>query len=222
MKFAIITNYWKESAGGGVKTYISNLVDEFDKRDDFEVSVLFIEGVDYKNHQIEGNKVLFTIKSFLKLKEIHPEVIHSHGTWYCLLPDYLYKKLYGVRLIYTFHTQPRKKLSSIGTMFFQSILNGCDCITFVSKSLREDNEKYGLEFKKTAITYAGVTPRIVTQKEIKAFYDKFGICDSNFVLLAQGFMSNKFKAKGTKILIKALKCQQFPFYPTLHFFDLTY
>ena len=182
MKFVIITNYWKESAGGGVKIYLSNLVDEFDKRDNFEVNVLFREGVDYKNHQIEGNKVLFAIRSFLKLKEIHPEVIHTQGTWYCLLPGYLYKKLYRVRLIHTFHTQPTKKLSSIGIMFFQSMLNGCDCITFVSKSLRDDNERYGLEFKKTAITYAGVTQRMVTQKEIKAFYNKFCIDDSNFIL----------------------------------------
>ena len=206
MKVVIITNYWKISAGGGVKTYITNLVDAFDKMDDFEVSVLFEEGQDHENHKIEGNKVLFAIKSFLKLKEFRPEVIHSQGTWYCLLPGYVYKKLYGTRLIHTFHTQPTTKLSYIGTMFFQSLLNGCDCTTFVSKSLRKDNEAYGLKLKKTAITYAGVSSRTVSKEETNAFCDKFGIDDSNFVLLAQGFMSNEFKAKGAKILIKAVKC----------------
>ena len=207
MKVVIITNYWKESAGGGVKTYLTNLVDEFDKRDDLEVSVLFREGQDHENHQIEGNKVLFAIKSFLKLKEFRPEVIHSQGTWYCLLPGYVHKKLYGTRLIHTFHTQPTKKLSYIGTMFIQSLLNGCDCTTVVSKSLRIDIEKYySLKLKKTAITYAGVSSRTVSQEETKAFCNKFDIDDSNFVLLAQGFMSNEFKAKGAKILIKAVKC----------------
>ena len=110
MKVAITTNYWKQSDGGGVKNYLINLVDELNKRDNFEVSVLFRQGEDYENYRIEGNKLLFSIKSFFKLIEIKPQVIHSQGAWYCLLPGYIYKKMYGTKLIHTFHTQPHKKI----------------------------------------------------------------------------------------------------------------
>jgi hypothetical protein len=66
MKVAIATNYWKKSEGGGVKNYLINLVDELNRRDDFEISVLFRQGEDYDNYKIEGNKLLFSIKSFFK------------------------------------------------------------------------------------------------------------------------------------------------------------
>jgi glycosyltransferase involved in cell wall biosynthesis len=205
MKVAIITNYWKQSDGGGVKNYLINLVDELNKKDNFEVSVLFRQGKDYENYQIEGNKLWFSIKSFFKLREIKPQVIHSQGGWYGLLPGYIYKKIYGSKLIFTFHTQSTERLSGLSIIFFQNMLNGCDCATFVSKSLRENYEKYGLTFKKTAITYAGANSRVVSQEEINKFRNKFGIADGNFVLLAQGLTANELKAEGAKLLIKALK-----------------
>lgn len=205
MKVAITTSYWKQSEGGGVKNYIINLVDELNKKDNLEVSVLFKNGEDYKNYQIEGNKLLFSIKSFFKLREIKPQVVHSQGDWYCLLPGYIYKKTYGAKLIHTFHTQPTKRLPRIGTIFIQALLNGCDCVTFVSKSLKQENEKYGLTFRKTAITYPGMNPRTVTQGEIDEFYNKFGIVDNYFILLAQGLTAHESKAEGAKLLIKALK-----------------
>lgn len=205
MKVAITTNYWKQSDGGGVKNYLINLVDELNRREALEISVLFRQGEDYKNYRIGGNKLWFSIKSFFKLREIKPQVIHSQGGWYGLLPGYIYKKIYDVKLIYTFHTQPTERLSCLGTIVFQTLLNECDCVTFVSKSLKKDNEKYGLTFKKTIITYAGVSSRVVHQEEIDEFRNKFGVVDDYFVLLAQGLTANEFKAEGAKILIKALK-----------------
>lgn len=205
MRIAITAKYWKKSEGGGVRNYLISLVDEYSKNDNLEVSVIFREGEDYENYRIEGHKLSFCINSFLKLKEIKPQIIHSHGEWYCILPGYLYKKMYGAKLIHTFHTQPTKKLPRLGTIFLQKLLNECDCVTFVSKSLRRDNEKWGLTFKKTIITYPGVNIRTVTQVEIDEFYNKFGVMDNKLVLLAQGLTANEFKAEGAKILIKALK-----------------
>jgi len=205
MKVVIITNYWKNSPGGGIKTYLTNLVDEFDKRDDLDVSVLFKEGVDADNFHIRGNKFIFAFKAFCKLKELRPSVLHSQGTWYCLLPGYVYKFLYNVPLIHTFHSQPLNKLHWVGRIFFQTLLNGCDCTTFVSKSLKTDYEMYDTKFKRSAITYAGVNSREVSQKQITDFCDKFNIKSTSYVLLAQGFMSDEFKAKGAKILISSLK-----------------
>lgn len=45
MKTALITNYWKNSDGGGVKTYLVNLVDAMEKKG-ADVSVLFRWGDD--------------------------------------------------------------------------------------------------------------------------------------------------------------------------------
>lgn len=205
MKVAITTNYWKRSDGGGVRNYLINLVDELNKRNSLEISVLFRKGEDDKNYKIGENKVLFSIELFFKLKKIKPQVIHSHGEWYCLLPGYIYKKVYGAKLIHTFHTQPTEKLSRLSITFFQNLLNGCDYVTFVSQSLRRDNEKYGLTFKKTAITYPGISSRKVTQHEIDDFYNKFSILNGSFILLGQGLTAHKSKAEGARILIKSLR-----------------
>lgn len=204
MKVVITTKYWKKSDGGGLKNYVVDLADEFKKKD-IEVSVFFREGIDYENYHIKGNKLLYSIKSFIKLRKIEPNVVHSHGEWYCLLPGYVYKKIYGIKLIHTFHTQPTKKLSFISIRFLQNLLNKCDCVTFVSNKLKEDHEKCGLTFKETEITYPGTNQRMVTQEEISIFCDKFGIVEDNFVLLGQGLTAHKLKAEGAKMMIKALK-----------------
>jgi hypothetical protein len=45
MKIALITNYWKNSDGGGIKTYLVNLVEALQNKG-ADVSVLFREGDD--------------------------------------------------------------------------------------------------------------------------------------------------------------------------------
>jgi hypothetical protein len=91
MKVALITNYWKDSQGGGIKTYLVNLVNEIQSRG-IEVNVLFREGVDPQQFNGEMNKMWFSWSCFNQLRKIRPDVIHSQGTWYCLLPGFLYKK----------------------------------------------------------------------------------------------------------------------------------
>lgn len=206
MKVTIVTNYWKESPGGGVKTYLVNLVDELQKRENIEVHVVFREGEDEENYKILGNKFLFSIKAFLSLRYIKPQVIHSQGSWYCLLPGYAYKKIYGAILVHTFHTKPDKKLSVLGKLFVQFLFNGCDRVTFVSKGL-ENNVRgiHRLKFKKTVITYAGVKSKEVSEKEIREFSEKFRIEGGSPVLLAQSLTAHKHKAEGVKLLIKAVR-----------------
>ena len=156
MKTALITNYWKNSDGGGVKTYLVNLVDAMEKKG-ADVSVLFREGDDPENFCGGKNKVAFSLACYRQLRKIRPEVIYSQETWYCLLPGVLYKKLHGCTLVHTFHTEPDRGLPLPARVFFQSLLNACDCVTFVSKRLQERVvEVEGLSFSKTAITYAGV------------------------------------------------------------------
>jgi hypothetical protein len=63
MKVAIITNYWKNSDGGGIKTYLMGLVDALKGRC-AGVSVIFRSGADPDNFKSCDNKILFVLKSY--------------------------------------------------------------------------------------------------------------------------------------------------------------
>jgi hypothetical protein len=82
----------------------------------------------------------------------------------------LYKKLHGCTLVHTFYTEPVRKLPLSGRIFFQSLLNACDCVTFVSKRLQERVVEVGsLSFSKTAITYVGVRAGEGSNDEVEHF-----------------------------------------------------
>jgi glycosyltransferase involved in cell wall biosynthesis len=205
MKAALITNYWKNSDGGGVKTYVVNLVDALKDKGVY-VSVLFREGEDPENFCGGRNKFIFPIACYWQLKNIHPEVIYSQGTWYCLLSGVLYKKLHGCVLVHTFHTEPDKKLSFPAKIFFQSLLNSCDCVTFVSKKLQERViEVDGLSFLNTAITYAGVHATEVSTEDVERFCKQYGIDNNAIILLTIGMTALSYKAAGLKLLILAVQ-----------------
>lgn len=209
MKVVIISTYWKNSPGGGVKNYLINLVNALDSNKKVKVSVIYMEGYDGNNpysYKIKGGRLLFSIRSLLILRKINPQCIHSQGSWYCLLPAFLYKKTNNVRIIHTFHTTPTKKLSLFGRWFFQFLLNGCDCCTFVSKDLEiKIKEFYRLKFNKVKITYAGVNSKNVSQEEIQDFCTRFGIKGNHTILLGLGLTALPYKAEGAKLLLKTMK-----------------
>jgi len=209
MKVAIIANYWKNSSGGGVKTYLTNLVDALNKTGRVQTVVVFREGSDPENFKVSGNRFLFPVRAFLRLIKIRPDVIHSHGTWYCLMAGCLYKLFFRrARLIHTFHTQPAKeeKLPYFARLFLQTLINRCDVVTFVSESLKENIEKtWKLEFKKAEITYGGVKVKSVSEDERREFYERFIAKDRWPVLVSLGLTVLKYKAEGAKIAMLAVK-----------------
>lgn len=208
MKIVIITHYWKNCLGGGITTYLTNLVDEFKNRD-IKVDVIFNCGLDPQNHYIQGHRIMFPLKSYFLLRQINPDIIYSQATWYCLLPGYLYKKQSSVKLVHTFHTEPTQNLSFFVKIFFQHLINSCDYVTFVSKSLKEKTDSFfGLSFNKTKteITYAGVNLTYeVYETEVSEFRKRFEINENSIILLAHGMTSYRSKAEGAKLLIKAVK-----------------
>ncbi len=206
MKTAIITHYWKNSDGGGMRTYLTNIVEELNKNRNLEVKVIYKEGEDLENYNIKGNGFIFSIRSFLALEKIKPDAIYSQGTWYCLLAGYMYKLVHNVLLVHTFHTEPTEKLHFLGKIFFQTIINKCEYTTFVSKELQRKNESIlGLKFTRPLITYAGVNPpNEVSTKDIQEFYEKYGIKNNALILLATGLTALSYKAEGAKLLIKAV------------------
>lgn len=209
MRVLITTTYWK-GCSGGIRTYVENIVEELQKRGN-EVKVVFTEGYDPENYKIKNREFILTklLYAFYLCLKIKPHVIHSHGgLYYFLLAGYLYKKFFKCRLIYTFHTEPDKdnKLPILKRFALQKLLEKCDYITFVSKKLETTiKDVWGLRFKNTVITYAGVSVRDVSEEEITAFKRKFVIKDQYPILLALGLTALKYKADGLKQLIKALK-----------------
>lgn len=155
MKIALITNYWKNSDGGGVKNYVVNLVNALRDKGN-EIRVIFREGDDPEQFCGGRNKLTFLIACYRWLRKEQPQTILSQGTWYCLLPGVLYKRFHGCKLVHTFHTEPSEPLPPPSKFFFQKLLNVCDCVTFVSKGLQKCIvEVNGFSFLKTAITWGG-------------------------------------------------------------------
>jgi glycosyltransferase involved in cell wall biosynthesis len=205
-RIAIVTSYWKNSDGGGIRTYLTNLVYGLESKG-LHPCVLFREGFDPENYFINGNKIIFAIKSFLILKDIKPNIIHCHATWYCLLPGVIYKNLYGCKLFYTFHTQPVVALSLPSKLIFKYLLNNCDNVTFVSNGLKKKIEHiYNLKFNKFAITYAGVHNSLnPSTADQFAFKNKYNIKNKSIILLALGLTALSYKAEGLKLLIQSVK-----------------
>lgn len=214
MRIVLITNYWKNSDGGGVKNYVVSLVDALRKKSN-EVYVFFREGDDPGQFQGGRNKLLFSLACYRKLHENMPEVIYSQGTWYCLLPGVIYKKIHGCRLIHTFHTEPSNKLPPLSKILFQHLLDACDYVTFVSRGLQEQvTEVDGLSFSRTAITQGGVRAENATSDEIRIFRERFQIDPSAPVLLVQAFTANAIKVQGLKLVIRSLNLLK-PYHPNI-------
>lgn len=209
MRILITTTYWK-GCPGGIRSYLEGLVNEL-KRRDVDVKVAFMEGNDPENYKIKNRRFILIklLSAFYLLLKIKPEVIHSHGgLYYFLLAGYFYKKFFGCKLIYTFHTEPEKgnKLPILKRFALQKLLERCDHVTFVSKKLEATvREVWGLNFNNIVVTYAGVSITNVSEEEIATFKRKFGIKDQYPILLASGLTALKYKAEGLKHLIKSLK-----------------
>lgn len=206
---ALITNYWKNSAGGGVKVYTTNLVDHLKKLDpSLDISIIFREGMAPENYCPSKNKMIFMLKTTRYLLKIKPTAIHAQGGWFTEIPAVIYKTFHKkTRLICTQHTEPEKKLPFYKRLLYNLILNRFDYVAFVSKDLeRKIKVVSGLNIKsKKIITYAGVNVKEVSEKAKREFCERFNIKNTSIVLLAQAFTANKLKAEGVKLLIKSLK-----------------
>ncbi len=205
MKVALITNYWKESQGGGIKVYLQNLVQEL-AASGADIRVIFREGHDPDEVCIPTSQRLFAVRSLSALRDYGPDVITVHGGWHCLFPAIAYKLLHGCIVVQTFHTEPEEALTDRFRLFYQALLNRCDHVTFVSNRLRERTvEVWNLKFPRTEITYAGAPEvAMVTPERVAAFRERFGIEDRRPVLLALGLTALKYKAEGLKHLIQAV------------------
>lgn len=213
--FLIITPYWKNSPGGGIKNYLINLVDKLEQKN-IMTYVIFREGVDETNYKANGSKFIFILKSFHKLlafRDSKELTIASQAYWYCLLPAILYKFIFKCKVIFTFRSEPDQKTNFLSRFFLQFLISNCDYITFVSKGLKEIiDETYNLTYPCTSITYPGVKQRIINKTEKDEFIYKYNIKSNSIVILVQAFTATKLKSEGLKLVIKSIKIlqQKFP------------
>lgn len=212
MRVALTTTYWKGSHGGGIAIYLVNMVEEL-KRRGIDVHVIYKEGEDRDNIKVDSQsrepfpwKVVEALRTLMAIK---PNAIHSHGgMYYYLVAGYLYKILFGAKLIYTFHTEPEAgdRLPILKRAALQYLLDRCDRVTFVSKRLQTRvEETWGLKFDNSEITYAGVRSRDIPEDAVRGFCHRFGIKDGSVVLLSLGLTAMSYKAEGLKLLIRSLK-----------------
>jgi glycosyltransferase involved in cell wall biosynthesis len=216
MKIVILSYYFKSQTGGGISTYVTELVGRINKLlNNQNIFIIYIDGEGGKYIRIPKGileSIFGTIRSLSKIK---PDVIHVHESFEMLLGSAIYCLLHkNVRLIYTFHTEPiwstkfsKKIIKIIKKYPFQWALDQCDYITVVSKDLKLKVESV-LNLKlhpKIIITYAGVEQKEVSKIEIIEFKNKFHLLNSDIILLGQALTSPKPKAEGAKYLILAIK-----------------
>jgi len=204
---AIITNYWINSNGGGIREYTKNLVRELEELDT-NVIVLFREGEDKNNYKLSSNVVKFIFEAMKILKKEKPDVILSQGGWFTEIPAWLYKRKNPRSKIFVlFHTQPTGKWRFTKRMAYNIIINKFDKVGFVSKALEKNvREIAGLKIKKdTFILYAGARSKEVNPEDIERFRREYNIPSDSFLLLGQALTAYELKAEGVKILINAVK-----------------
>jgi glycosyltransferase involved in cell wall biosynthesis len=216
MKVAILTTHWIGSHGTGVPRYIMNLVKEFEKDDELEVSVLYMHGNDRDNYKIHGSKYSFPFRAVHILHRFDPDVIYMHVSWYFLLSGVIFRFFKKeIKLVSTIHSDP-SRLSLIAWKIMNYLLNCCDCVTYVSQNLRVKIQQiWAIPIMcREEITYAGVTAQSVTNKELEEFNAQFVIPEKSIVLLMQSSPIADVKADGTKILMQSVKTL-LPYYPEI-------
>jgi len=207
MKLVIITNYWINSNGGGIREYSKNLV-TYLKHSGVDVVVIFREGEDPNNYRLPSNKFKFNREAIKILIKEKPDAILCQGGWFTLLPATKYKKKYKkVKIISIFHSDFDKRLSLFKRQLNNRLLNQFDQVGFVSKGLENNIRNVaGLDIKtKTYILYGSAEIELPSEEDIEKFRKSFKIESSNFYLLAMGLTAFHYKKEGAKLLIKSLK-----------------
>lgn len=215
MKIVFLISVWKKTHGTGVTRYLINLIDELKKDVDLNISVIFMEGHDEENYIINSSKFKFPIKAISILIRIKPDVIYVGSNWFFLLTGVIYKKIWGTKLVATFHSHP-DPLPFYGKCLMKYLLNQCDIVTYVSKNLADKiKEVYLFPINvREEITYAGVRSVNLVEDDIKDFKCKYKIKENSIILLMHSSPIAKVKSDGTKILMEAVR-KLLPEYPDI-------
>jgi glycosyltransferase involved in cell wall biosynthesis len=204
MKICLITPYFKPIKGG-----ISNYVLQMSKTlKEKEQKVYIITRQGKKDietdYVINVNKFFFIIKTFLRIWNLKPDILHSHSHWYTLAPCIIYKYLKPrTVVVHTFHTDPVENPNKIKRVSLAFLFSKCNAVTFVSKYLQERiTTSIDIRTKKGVI-YGGTNPNTIRDKDINEFKKKYNLQEHCQIICFIGVLSWKLKAEGAKILVKS-------------------
>lgn len=207
MKIVIITPYYTPIKGG-ITTDVENLVKSIRKKIGSDVNVISWQGGN-KNYLSSKSKIYFTIKTFLTLLRLKPDVIHSFSSWFTLAPGVLYKLFNrSTKLIFTFLTLPLTKdvfKSDFRKKVFEYLLSYVNWITADSKFLINRFEEFLKLPMNTKAIYPAYFLKPVTSDEVEKFKEKYKIKDGMFIATAVSVFVWKEKSEGIKIMLEAWK-----------------
>lgn len=201
----IITNYARNSQGGGIKSFIENLADNLHLcgRDYYIIGRYGEPGK--KNEKIiRGNTFTFIALAWLTCIKIRPAVIHSHANWYCIAPAVLYKLLSKVRILHTLHSVPEQQYRRLPKLLFRWLLKQCNHLHFVSFFLMDFYvNALRLQTKKRSVIYPGADHGLASFSagEKQNFRKYFSISEHSFVIVAQGLTGHRLKYLGADLLL---------------------
>ncbi|MBN8667526.1 MAG: glycosyltransferase family 4 protein [Chitinophagales bacterium] len=201
-----ISNYWKKSQGGGISTYLINLVEALKKRG-IGIRVLSRHGIDPEQTILSCSKLFFVIKTLRLLRQQAGVPIVTSNDWYCLLPALIHKWIYRQQVVHIFHTWPEEKMNKPLRWLMKYLTRRCDQLLFVSEALREYYSRdEGIDCRHSMIMHAGFpTPIIQPEKEKVEFLRKFGIDKKDIILCSQAMTAHREKARGLALLINVMK-----------------
>lgn len=210
MNVVIVTPYWTP-VKGGVTSVVVNLSKTLQSNGIGVVVIAWIGECGEGVYAINGNKIVFVIKTLLILYRERPDVVHAHSWWYTLLPSVLYKTFaHRKRLIHTFHTdldveEPSGALNRIKESIFVRMLNRCDAITFVSENMAEKFRRIVSLKTQTRVIYNGVSRRDVDGRDVETFKKQY-LLDNRYPIVSWiGPFGYKKKVEGLKLLMGAFK-----------------
>ena len=194
-ELVLITPYYFPITGG-VTTYVSGLARELTRRG-AKVTVLTRQG-DEAPGVLRGppGSPAFIRWCRQAVQRISPQVIHSHGHWYCLAGAFSrFGRPLARRVVYTVHTIPDVPLRF--RLPFRRLLRGADVVTFVSETSKQEfSDKFG-PVPGSAIVFPGVRDiargAALTRSPAAA----------GFRISAMSMMSWAGKVEGIRLLLEA-------------------
>ncbi len=211
MKVVHITPYFPPCKGG-ISRFVSGLVEH--THGEADVHVVTREGEPAEGvYVISTGKGRFILGALQKLKDIRPDVIHCHSHWHMLAPAVVYKRLHrGVKIIFTFHTQPLTLKKGARSNVFGRLLSKCDAVTYVSKSLQDQvSDKIKIQATESVV-HPGVQGKEVTEEQVLDFVKTHRIEGRKPILVFVGLLEWEMKVQGVKILLEAVEriCDRYP------------
>lgn len=208
MKIVMITPYYPPVIGG-ITNYVFYLTAFLQKIKTNKITVITRQGdTNIDVHSINTNKILFAIKSFIILYKIKPDVIHSHGSWYTMIPGFVYKSFHvNAMVIHTEHTEPPKNLKFYERTLLKLLYSYNNLITYASENTRNVLEKHYKIHARYKKIHGGVFVKPIKNEDTVEYIKKFGINrTSDGPLIAYlGPLVWQMKVEGVKRLVKSFR-----------------